>query len=144
MLLNTILTAINVHIEAIVDKKLTAALQNTRTLALMDDALEEKMKVIAQDVVSSHEDAEYHLSEDAVHDQITSYMHNEGYVKEERVTRWIEEKVSDAMSEGEFVTTEDVEDKLCGYVPEDELEEKIKEALENITLSVTIAPKEEF
>lgn len=139
-LLVALLDAVNGHIKTIINKEITAALQNTTTLALMDEKLEEKIREIAKEEIDGHGREEYHPSDDYINDLISNYLNSSDYVKE-----WqLKEKINDALGDSEFVTSDDLDDKLCGYVPEDEIEDKIKEALENITLNVSINTKEIF
>ena len=75
-LFTTLMALVENHIRDIVTTQVNEILLNHRTLRLIDEGFKEQIKQIARDVaedaVSDHNDAEYHLSESHIDDKIES------------------------------------------------------------------------
>lgn len=135
-LLQTLLAVFNQHIKDIVNKELTAALQNASTLALMDEKLEEKMRVIAQDAASNavkdHEFEECHHDEDDVDGFIATYLRRHDYVDGGN----IDDKISDAVDEKLGET--DFDDYITESTLDEKVEEKLTDLLKTANISISL------
>jgi hypothetical protein len=146
-LFNAILTAFNQHIKNVVNKELTAALQNASTLALMDEKLEEKMKVIAQDAaqdaIGEHEAEECHYTEDDVDNFIANYLNRHDYVNEDKLDSKISDALEEKLFEDEYVTESTLEEKVQEQLDEkldEQMDEKLREMLANLTVQLLLTP----
>ena len=117
-LMTTLMALVENYIKDIVTEQVTAILTNHRTLRFMDDAFKDQIKEIATEVaseaISTHNDDEYHISEDAITDIATSAVEDHDFDSQ------ISEAVNDALNEYDF---------------SDVIQSTIKD---NITFSVTV------
>ena len=117
-LMTTLMALVENYIKDIVSEQVTAILTNHRTLRFMDDAFKDQIKEIAtevvEDAISTHNDDEYHISEDAINDMATSAVEDHDFDNQ------ISEAVNDAINEYDF---------------SDVIQSTIKD---NITFSVTV------
>ena len=71
-LMTTLMALVENYIKDIVSAQVNEILMNHRTLRVIDEGFENKIREIAQDVaesvVSDHTDGEYHVSEDDIRD----------------------------------------------------------------------------
>jgi len=72
VLMTTLMALVENYIKDIVSAQVNEILMSHRTLRVIDDGFENKIREIAQDVaesvVSDHTDGEYHVSEDDIRD----------------------------------------------------------------------------
>ena len=117
-LMTTLMALVESYIRDIVTEQVTAILTNHRTLRFMDDAFKDQIKEIAtevaMDAVNTHEEAEYHISEDAITDIATSAVEDHDFDSQ------ISDAVNDAINDFDF---------------SDVIQSTIKD---NITFSVTV------
>ena len=117
-LMTTLMALVENYIKDIVSAQVNEILMNHRTLRVIDEGFENKIREIAQDVaesvVSDHTDGEYHISEDAITDIATSAVEDHDFDNQ------ISEAVNDAINEYDF---------------SDVIQSTIKD---NITFSVTV------
>ena len=117
-LMTTLMALVENYIKDIVTEQVTAILTNHRTLRFMDDAFKDQIKEIATEVaseaISTHNDDEYHISEDAITDIATSAVEDHDFESQ------IDDAVHSALSEWDF---------------SDVIQSTIKD---NITFSVTV------
>jgi hypothetical protein len=101
MALMTTLTAlVDNYIRDLVTAQVNDILLNHRTLRLIDEGfvsrIQEIAKDVAEDVVSTHVDDEYHISEDAINDMAVSALEDHDFDDK------INEAVNDAINEFDF------------------------------------------
>lgn len=110
MFLNTFLEAFNKHIDMLVETKFQAMVENRRTLALMDQALEtlidQKIAAAVEHNIALHEDDDTHLTRadieqlaaDQARETLTEYAHRqEGWVTKDQVNDLITEHVDEEL-----------------------------------------------
>ena len=99
-LMTTLTAFVENYIRDLVTSQVNEILLNHRTLRVIDDGFEKKIREIAQDVaeaaISVHEDAEYHISEDAITDIATSAVEDHDFDSK------INDAVNDAINEFDF------------------------------------------
>lgn len=118
-LFTTLMALIDNYIRDIVTEQVTAILTNHRTLRFMDDAFKDQIKEIATEVaseaISTHNDDEYHISEDAITDIATSAVEDHDFDNQ------ISEAVNDAINDFDFtdVITASIKDNITFSVSVD-------------------------
>jgi hypothetical protein len=118
-LMTTLMALIDNYIKDIVSAQVNEILLNHRTLRVIDDGFEKKIREIAQEVaddaVSTHNDDEYHISEDAVNDMAVSALEDHDFDDK------INESVNDAINEFDFsdVITASIKDNVTFTVTVD-------------------------
>jgi len=92
MLMTTLMALVENYIRDIVSAQVNEILMSHRTLRVIDDGFENKIREIAQDVaesvVSDHTDGEYHVSEDDIRDIASTEVNDFDF----------DDKVSDAVT----------------------------------------------
>jgi len=100
MLMTTLMALVENYINDIVQKQVNEILLNHSTLRLMDNGFENKIREIAEEVaseaISTHNDDEYHVSEDAINDMAVSAIEDHDFDSQ------ISEAVNDAINEFDF------------------------------------------
>lgn len=118
-LFTTLMALVENYIKDIVTSQVTEILTNHRTLRFMDDAFKDQIKEIATEVaseaISTHNDDEYHLSDDAMVDIATSAMEDHDFDDK------ISEAVNDAINDFDFtdVITASIKDNITFSVSVD-------------------------
>ena len=118
-LMTTLMALVENYIKDIVSEQVTAILTNHRTLRFMDDAFKDQIKEIATEVaseaISTHNDDEYHISEDAITDIATSAVEDHDFDSQ------IDDAVHSALSEWDFsdVVTTAIKDNITFSVTVD-------------------------
>jgi hypothetical protein len=91
-LMTTLMALVENYIKDIVSAQVNEILMNHRTLRVIDEGFENKIREIAQDVaesvVSDHTDGEYHVSEDDIRDIANTEVNDFDF----------DDKVSDAVT----------------------------------------------
>jgi len=91
-LMTTLMALVDNYIKDIVSAQVNEILMSHRTLRVIDDGFENKIREIAQDVaesvVSDHTDGEYHVSEDDIRDIANTEVNDFDF----------DDKVSDAVT----------------------------------------------
>jgi hypothetical protein len=111
-LMTTLMALVENYIKDIVTEQVTAILTNHRTLRFMDDAFKDQIREIATEVaseaVSTHNDDEYHVSEDAINDMATSAVEDHDFDSQ------ISDAVNDAINDFDFtdVITASIKDNI--------------------------------
>ena len=99
-LFSTLMALVENYINDIVQKQVAEILLNHSTLRLMDNGFENKIREIAEEVaseaISTHNDDEYHVSEDAITDIATSAVEDHDFDSQ------ISDAVNDAINEFDF------------------------------------------
>ena len=99
-LMTTLMALVENYIKDIVSEQVTAILTNHRTLRFMDDGFKDQIREIATEVVdsaiSTHNDDEYHISEDAINDMAVSAVEDHDFDSQ------ISDAVNDAINEFDF------------------------------------------
>ena len=117
-LMTTLMALVENYIKDIVSAQVNEILMSHRTLRVIDDGFDQRIREIAQvlvdDAIQGHNDDEYHLSEDTVNDLATSAVEDHDFDSQ------ISEAVNDALNEYDF---------------SDVIQSTIKD---NITFSVTV------
>ena len=117
-LMTTLMALVENYIKDIVSAQVNDILLSHTTMRVIDDGFTEKIKEIATEVamnaVNTHEEAEYHISEDAINDIAVSAVEDHDFDNQ------ISEAVNDAINEYDF---------------SDVIQSTIKD---NITFSVTV------
>lgn len=118
-LMTTLMALVENYIKDIVSAQVNEILMNHRTLRVIDEGFENKIREIAQDVaseaISTHNDDEYHISEDAINDIATSAVEDHDFDNQ------ISEAVNDALNEYDFsdVITATIKDNITFSVTVD-------------------------
>jgi len=118
-LMTTLMALVENYIKDIVTEQVTAILTNHRTLRFMDDAFKDQIKEIATEVaseaISTHNDDEYHVSEDAINDMATSAVEDHDFDSK------INDAVHDSISDWDFtdVITASIKDNVTFSVTVD-------------------------
>ena len=118
-LMTTLMALVENYIKDIVSAQVNEILLNHRTLRVIDDGFEKKIREIAQEVaddaVSTHNDDEYHISEDAVNDMAVSALEDHDFDDK------IHEAVDNAINEFDFtdVITASIKDNITFSVTVD-------------------------
>jgi len=108
----TLMALVENHIRDIVTTQVNEILMNHRTLRLIDEGfisrVQEIARDVAEDVVSTHVDDEYHISEDAINDIATSAVEDHDFDNQ------ISEAVNDAINDFDFsdVVTAAIKDNV--------------------------------
>jgi hypothetical protein len=111
-LMTTLMALVENYIKDIVSAQVNEILMNHRTLRVIDEGFENKIREIAKDVaeqaVSDHCDQEYHISEDEVTDAATSAVEDHDFDSK------ISDAVNDAINEFDFsdVVTATIKDNV--------------------------------
>jgi len=111
-LMTTLMALVENYIKDIVTEQVTAILTNHRTLRFMDDAFKDQIKEIATEVaseaISTHNDDEYHISEDAITDIATSAVEDHDFDSQ------INDAVNDAINDWDFsdIITASIKDNI--------------------------------
>jgi hypothetical protein len=96
----TLTAFVETYIRDLVTAQVNEILLNHRTLRVIDDGFEKKIRDIAQEVaddaVSTHVDDEYHIGEDAINDMAVSALEDHDFDDK------INEAVNDAINEFDF------------------------------------------
>ena len=111
-LMTTLMALVENYIKDIVSAQVNEILLNHRTLRVIDDGFEKKIREIAQEVaddaVSTHNDDEYHISEDAINDIAVSALEDHDFDDK------IHEAVDSAINDFDFsdVITASIKDNI--------------------------------
>ena len=99
-LMTTLMALVENYIKDIVSAQVNEILMSHRTLRVIDDGFEKKIREIAEEVaseaISTHNDDEYHVSEDAINDMATSAVEDHDFDSQ------ISDAVNDAINEFDF------------------------------------------
>ena len=118
-LMTTLMALVENYIKDIVSAQVNEILLNHRTLRVIDDGFEKKIREIAQEVaddaVSTHNDDEYHISEDAINDIAVSALEDHDFDDK------IHEAVDSAINDFDFsdVITASIKDNVTFTVTVD-------------------------
>jgi len=108
----TLMALVENHIRDIVTTQVNEILMNHRTMRLIDEGfisrVQEIAKDVAENVVSTHVDDEYHISEDAINDIATSAVEDHDFDSQ------ISDAVNDAINDFDFtdVITASIKDNI--------------------------------
>lgn len=111
-LMTTLMALVENYIKDIVSAQVNEILMSHRTLRVIDDGFVEQIKEIATAVVegaiSEHNDAEYHISEDAINDMAVSAVEDHDFDSQ------ISDAVNDAINDFDFtdVITASIKDNI--------------------------------
>lgn len=111
-LMTTLMALVENYIKDIVSAQVNEILMSHRTLRVIDDGFKEQIREIATEVVdsaiSTHNDEEYHISEDAITDIATSAVEDHDFESQ------IDDAVHSALSEWDFsdVVTTAIKDNV--------------------------------
>jgi hypothetical protein len=99
-LMTTLMALIDNYIRDLVTEQVTAILTNHRTLRVIDDGFEKKIRDIAKEValeeISDHCDGEYHISESDIEDTVSTALNDHDFDSQ------ISDAVNDAINEFDF------------------------------------------
>jgi hypothetical protein len=111
-LMTTLMALIDNYIRDLVTEQVTAILTNHRTLRVIDDGFEKKIRDIAKEValeeISDHCDGEYHISESDIEDTVSTAINDFDFDDK------INEAVNDAINDFDFtdVITASIKDNI--------------------------------
>jgi len=118
-LMTTLMALVENYIKDIVSAQVNEILMSHQALRVIDDGFENKIREIAKDVaeevVSTHTDDEYHISEDAITDIATSAVEDHDFDSK------INDAVHDAINDWDFtdVITASIKDNITFSVTVD-------------------------
>ena len=99
-LMTTLIALVENYIKDIVSAQVIEIMTNHQAMRVIDDAFKDQIKEIATEVameaVNTHEEAEYHISEDAITDIATSAVEDHDFDSQ------ISDAVNDAINEFDF------------------------------------------
>ena len=111
-LMTTLMALVENYIKDIVSEQVTAILTNHRTLRVIDEGFKDQIREIATEVVdsaiSTHNDEEYHIGEDAITDIATSAVEDHDFDSK------INDAVNDAINDWDFsdIITASIKDNI--------------------------------
>ena len=111
-LFSTLMALVENYINDIVSAQVNDILLSHTTMRVIDSGFDQKMKDIAtevvEDAISTHNDDEYHISEDAINDMAVSAVEDHDFDDK------INEAVNDAINEFDFsdVITATIKDNV--------------------------------
>lgn len=118
-LMTTLMALVENYIRDIVSAQVNEILMSHRTLRVIDDGFKEQIREIATEVaseaISTHNDDEYHISEDAITDIATSAVEDHDFDSQ------ISDAVNDAINDFDFtdVITASIKDNITFSVSVD-------------------------
>jgi hypothetical protein len=118
-LMTTLMALVENYIKDIVSAQVNEILMSHRTLRVIDDGFKEQIREIATEVaseaISTHNDDEYHISEDAITDIATSAVEDHDFDSQ------ISDAVNDAINDFDFsdVITASIKDNITFSVSVD-------------------------
>lgn len=120
--INTLIDQFSIHIEGIVERKVNEIMENHGSLRFIDDAFADRIREIADEAITEHEQDHDHESRDDISDTVATHIAH--YNFDDQIRRSVEEILSD----GDYATEERVEE----MIGEHDFEESVKEVLRNI------------
>lgn len=111
-LMTTLMALVENYIKDIVSAQVNDILLSHTTMRVIDSGFDQKMKDIAtevvEDAISTHNDDEYHISEDAINDMAVSAVEDHDFDDK------INEAVNDAINDFDFtdVITASIKDNI--------------------------------
>ena len=112
VLMTTLMALVENYIKDIVQKQVAEIMASHDTMRVIDVDFEKKIREIAEEVamdaINTHEEAEYHISEDEVTDAATSAVEDHDFDSK------INDAVNDAINEFDFtdVITASIKDNI--------------------------------
>ena len=111
-LMTTLMALVDNYIRDLVIDQVSSIMVNHTTMRAIDEGFRQQVKEIVSEVVeaaiSDHNDSEYHIGEDAIHDIATSAMEDHDFDSQ------ISEAVNDAINDFDFtdVITASIKDNI--------------------------------
>jgi len=150
-LLDTILNAINTHINLQVEAKLNNVMQAHTTMKQIDESFKEAIEKIAMEKVQEHDEAVHHLTDDSVREIMDDVIVEQ--VRREVRDADISDQIYDAITDYDFddkFDAYDFDDKIDEWkdrndildsdqvreMVEEILEEKLKEMLGKLSITI--------
>lgn len=122
-LLTELLSAVNAHINQLVDARVNAIFEAHATVKQLDEQWEQRIKGYVSEMLDAHEGEYNHVDSDEIDDRIGSYVAHHDFSDQ------IKRSVEEIMSDGDYVT----EDRVVDIVTDEiDFEEKVKEVLRNL------------
>jgi PHD/YefM family antitoxin component YafN of YafNO toxin-antitoxin module len=125
-----ILDAINTHIDKRVEEKVNQIMESHKTMMLLDENIETRMRVIANEVAGEaivvHEQDYEHNTEDEIHDIAVNAQQNVD------LTSMVERTVNQILQDDDYATKEDASEIAQDKVDDIDWQEKVKEAMQEI------------
>ncbi len=118
-LMTTLMALVENYIKDIVQAQVIEIMTNHQAMRVIDDGFEKKIREIAEEVaseaISTHNDDEYHVSEDAINDMATSAVEDHDFDSK------INDAVHDAINDWDFtdVITASIKDNITFSVTVD-------------------------
>jgi hypothetical protein len=106
-LLETILSAINTHIDQQVEAKLNAVMQSHTTMKQIDESFRDAIGEIAMEKVQEHDEVVHHLTDDSVREILDDSVQQE--VRNQLRDHDFSNQLHDAITDYDF------DDKIDGY-----------------------------
>ena len=122
-LLTELLSAVNAHINNLVDARVNQIFEAHATVKQLDEQWEERIKGFVQEAIDEHETDYDHPTNDDISDTVATHIAHIDFT--DNIRRSVEEILSD----GDYAT----EDRVIDIVTDElDIEEKVKEVLRNI------------
>jgi hypothetical protein len=118
-LFTTLMALVENYIKDIVQAQVIEIMTNHQAMRVIDEGFEKKIRDIAEEVaseaISTHNDDEYHVSEDAINDMATSAVEDHDFDSQ------ISDAVNDAINDFDFtdVITASIKDNITFSVSVD-------------------------
>lgn len=119
-LMASLLKALNTHIETLVDKRFAALVESHRTLALMDEDMEQRISHMIDDAIENHESDKDHKNDADIEHEVSNHV--EYYLRQ---------------GDHQFVTERELNEKVSDALDE-VLEEKVQDLLRNASVEITL------
>jgi hypothetical protein len=111
-----------------VEATLAEVMDAKSTLDLMSEELENRVLEIVNEAIGTHELENEHHNEDYITGCIDNYMRHSDYIDRDD----LDNKISEAMLDGDYPNEERVEEMLSSYIEESDLEDKMREVMDEI------------
>jgi hypothetical protein len=150
-LLDTILNAINTHINLQVEAKINNVMQSHATMKQIDDGFDSRIQVMVNEAVADHENIENHFTRDdiaeeigdRVQQEVTQQIRNHDFSNEvyDAITDYdFDDKIDSYDFDSKMDEWKDVNDILdkdqVREMVEEILEEKLKEMLGKLSITI--------
>lgn len=121
-LLTELLSAVNAHINNLVDARVNQIFEAHATVKQLDEQWEERIKGFVQEAIDEHESEYQHVDRDEVDDRIGSYISNID------LSDKVNYAVQEILSDGDYPN----EERVTEMIDEADIEDRVKEVLRNI------------
>lgn len=121
-LLTELLSAVNAHINQLVDARVNAIFEAHATMKQLDDQWEQRIRGYIQESMDEHETDYDHPTNDDISDTVATHI---AHID---LTNQIQNAVQEILSDGDYPN----EERVTEMIDEADIEDRVKEVLRNI------------